>query len=913
MDNVAGRPKTRAGKPKTKMSIHYLEHLFAPRSIAVIGASARAGSIGCIAFNNLRSGGYAGELFAVNPKYQQVDGMPCFPSIAAIGHAVDLILVTTPAGTVPAIIDAAGQAGVRNAVVLSAGFGEIGASGASIEEKLLAAAHRYHVRIVGPNCLGIMRPSLGLNATFARRQALPGSLALVSQSGAVAAALVDGAQSSEIGFSNVISMGAGIDLDIGEILDYLTYDSVTRSILIYLEGVRDARRFISGLRVAARAKPVIVLKAGRHPSAPRGTEARNGSPEADDAVFDAVLRRCGAVRVRTYAELFSAEQLIGSGRLPRGNRLAVVTNGGGPGVMAADYTGRSGVEIAQLSAHTLSGLDACLPAHWPRGNPVDILGDATAARLAATLAPLFTDHGVDAVLTLFSPQQVLSSEDAAKAIIDCAQATSKPVLTAWLGESDVIAGRNLAAEAKLPVFRSPESAVAAFGTLAEYRMAQNLLLEVPPPLTSTNVPIFSLAHSLARTAIDSGRAYLNEVEVALLFRCFGISFARTEIGGSAEEVRAIANDIGFPVAIKLLSRDIEHLSDVKGVCLNIRGEESLMREYQALIARVRQMRPDARLEGVTVQPMVEKRYGRRLKIGVDAHSTFGRVIRFGAGGFVSEIMQDNAVGLPPLNRRLALDLISRTRAGHLLRPYRHIPRVDTEAVLNTLLRVSEMVCALPWLKTMEINPLIADESGCIIVDARVSIDADRLDHDSSYGHMAIHPYPVNLEHVAVLRDGQMLHVRPIRPEDATLEMAFVDRMSERSYFLRFFSTGRSLSPVMLARLTQVDYDRELALIALAEDDNKAERMVGVARFAPNPDAESCEFAVAVDDQWSGRGVASLLMRQIMHAAREAGYVRMTGSVLPENSSMLQLAARLGFTSGKDADDPTVVKVVRSLV
>jgi acetyltransferase len=895
------------------MSAHYLEHLFAPSSIAVIGASERAGSLGQIAFNNLRSAGYAGELIAVNPKYQSVAGVPCYPSIAAIGHRVDLILVTTPAATVPTIIDQAGKAGARSAVVLSAGFGELGAEGRQLEQKVLAAAHAHGLRIIGPNCLGIMRPQSGLNATFARRMALPGSIALVSQSGAVAAALVDGAQASGIGFSSVISMGAGIDLDIGEILDYLTQDEQTRSILIYLESVRDARRFTSGLRAAARTKPVIVLKAGRHPSGAKAATRHTGSAVDDDATFDAVLRRCGAVRVRTYAELFSAEQLIGTGRLPRGNRLAVIANGGGPCVMAADYAAESGVEIAQLSAPTLAALDACLPAHWPRGNPVDLLGDATASRLAAALAPLLADDGVDAVLTLFSPQQILASDEAARTIIDCAQPSFKPVLTAWLGEIDSIPGRNLAAEARLPVFRSPESAVAAFGTLAQYRMAQDMLLEVPSPLMSGTPPDLEMARTIALEARRAGRRQLNEAEAARLLACFGIPFARTEIATSVEQLIVIAREIGFPVAIKLLSYDIEHLSDVQGVCLNVRSEEDLILEYATLIERVLRLRPDARLEGVIVQPMIEKRYGRRLMIGVVSEPTFGRVIRFGAGGIASEVVQDNAIGLPPLNRRLAQELVSRTRAARLLQPYRHIPGVHTEAILDALLRVSELVCALPWVEDLKINPFIADEAGCIAVEARITIDPNRLDPDPRFHHMAIHPYPAQLECVEHLRSGHTLHIRPIRPEDAALEIAFVDRMSERSRYMRFFNTIRGLTPAMLARLTQVDYDRELALIALSAEKGEAQQIVGVARFAANPDGESCEFAVALDDQWNGRGIATILMERLFEAARDGGYRRMTGCVLPENDAMLKLAARLNFTRGKDEDDPSLVKVMRSLL
>ena len=892
------------------MSIHYLERLFSPRSVAVIGASERTGSLGRIAFENLRAAGYSGELIAVNPKYRSLAGLPCYRSMADIGHRVDLALVTTPAATVPGVIDNAGKAGARSAVVLSAGFGEIGPEGLALERKVLEAARRHGLRIIGPNCLGIMRPSVGLNATFARSMPLPGPVALVSQSGAVAAALVDGAQSSGIGFSSVVSMGAGIDLDIGEILDFLVYDPETRSILIYMEGVRDARRFISSLRAAARSKPVIVLKSGRHLQASKAAMSHSGSPSGDDDAFDTALRRCGAVRVKTYSELFSAEQLIGTGRLPQGNRLAVVTNGGGPGVMAADHAAVSGVELAQLAGSTLEALDACLPSHWPRGNPVDILGDATAARLAQALAPVLADKDVDAVLTLFSPQQILSSDEAANAIIARAKGTAKPVLTAWLGESEVSAGRSVAEKAGLPVFRSPESAVAAFGTLAEYRMAQRLLLEVPAPLASNVQPDLDTARSIAQAVIRSGRTALSETEATRLLGCFGIPAARTEIARSRDEVRAIARDLGFPVVVKILSYDIEHLADVKGVCLNLRGEESLLREYDALLERVRSLRPEARIQGVTVQPMIEKRFGRRLMIAIANDATFGRVIRFGAGGIAAEVVHDTATALPPLNRRLAQELVSRTFSARLLQPFRHIPGVDIDLILDALLRVSEIVCALPWVTEMEINPLLADESGCVAVDARVTVDPAGLDADERYRHMAIHPYPAKLDRIETLPGGSLLRIRPIRPEDATLEIDFVERMSERSRYMRFFSAARGLTPQMLARFTQVDYDRELALIALPEPG--AERILGVARYNTNPDGDSCEFAIAIADDWSGRGLGRILMKALMSAARDAGYRSMTGSVLRENDGMLRLASRLDFELRPDPEDPAVVKLARAL-
>lgn len=893
------------------MTRHYLQNLFIPRSVAVVGASERQDSLGRYALDNLLSGGYGGELVAVNPKYQRVAGLPCFGSLAAIGHPVDLALVATPARSVPGLLEDAGRAGVRNAVVLSAGFGEMGAEGKALEREVGAAARRNGVRMIGPNCLGILRPSIRLNASFARGNALPGSVALVSQSGAVATSLIDWAAAAGVGFSSVISMGAGIDLDFGEILDFLYCDAETRSILLYVEGVRDARRFISGLRSAARSKPIMVLKVGRHQSGSKAAMSHTGSLAGNDAVFDAVLRRCGVVRVKTYAELFSAAELIGNRPgVGRGsNRLAIVTNGGGPGVLAADFAVDAGVQMAALGDATLATLDGVLPRHWSHGNPVDVLGDADGPRLQKALESVLADDGVDAVLTLFCPQQVLPASDAANAIVAAAKAgdASKPVLTAWLGESEVRHGRELAERARLPAFQSPESAVAAFGALAEYRRAQRVLLEVPPPLTSRLAPDTGRAQGIAESALAEGRTLLTEPESKALLSCFGIAVPQTFVAATEEDLRAAASRLGFPLAMKILSPDIAHKSDVGGVRLNIRDVDSLLREHAQLVSRVRGLRPEARIEGVAVQQMIEKRFGRELLVGVSTDPVFGRVISFGAGGVAVELLRDTAIGLPPLNRLLVRDLVSRTRTARLLGGYRHIPSANMEAIFDVLLRVSEMVCLLPWIAEMDINPLVADESGCVALDARVVIDRDRMKPDGRHAHLAIRPYPGELERIEAIGAGSLperVLVRPIRPEDAEIEAAFVDGLSDRSRHMRFFSQARSLSPVMLARFTQVDYERELALIALPVDAPGP--MIGVARYSPNPDGESCEFAVTVADAWHGRGVGTLLMLRLIDAAKAAGYRRMTGSVLAANGGMLQLARELGFALHRSADTPDVV-------
>jgi len=735
-------------------------------------------------------------------------------------------------------------------------------------------------------------------------------VALVSQSGALITALVDAATGLGIGFSSVISTGAGSDLDFGEILDFLTWDSATRTILLYIEGVHDARRFVSGLRAAARIKPIVVIKAGRHLSGSKAAMSHTGALAGNDAVFDAALRRCGVVRVRTYDGMLTAAGLLGAARLPQGGRLAILTNGGGPGVLAADYAADAGVELAGLAPATLEALNARLPPQWSHGNPVDILGDADAARLQAALASLLADDGSDAVLALFYPQLLLPARIAAQVIADTARASARPVLTAWLGGAEMQAGSAVVEAAGLPAFRSPESAVAAFGMLAEYRRVQRLLHEVPPPRTRDSAHDVDAAQRLAAAAAAAGRTVLTEPESKQLLACFGVAAPPVLIAKTMEDAHTAAQRLGYPLALKILSPDISHKSDVKGVRLGIRDEAGLAREYERLLAEVRAARPDARIEGVVVQPLIEKRFGRELMIGVATDPVFGRVLSFGAGGVAVELLRDNVIGLPPLNRLLAQEMIARTRISRVLGAYRQVPAADAAAIVDALTRVSDMVCALPWLVEMDINPLLVDDADCVALDARVVIDPARLQPDRHYRHLAIHPYPAHLETRAALADGTALRVRPIRPEDAALERDFVEhQISEQSRRTRFLGAVRTLTPEMLARLTQLDYERELALIALSED---TDQMIGVARYNPNPDGESCEFAVTVADAWQRRGAGTLLMERLMDAARDAGYRRMTGNVLPDNDAMLHLARSLGFEVPATAMASTVIEITRVL-
>jgi acetyltransferase len=892
-------------RDKGAMHPHYLQPLFSPRTVALVGASDRPGSLGHDVFKNLLAGSLQGEVFPINPKHDHVQGQRCYRSLVALDRGVDLAVVATPAAVVPRVLEDAAKAGIHHAVILAAGFGETGAEGRAREEVLRAQARRLGIRLLGPNCLGIMRPSIGLNATFARTGARPGPIALVSQSGAVCTALIDWAWAAGFGFSTVVSVGAAIDLDFGEILDYLLYDHETHSILFYLEGVREPRRFVSALRAAARVKPIVAMKVGRHLSGQRAAVSHTGAMVGNDAVFDAVLRRSGVVRVRTYSELFAAARVLASDRLPAGDRLAIVTNGGGPGVMAADACVDRGVVLATFDEATFAKLNTLLPAHWSHANPADILGDATRERFDGALAAVLADPGVDGVLTLFCPQSLVSAKTVAEALIPRIRDAKKPVLTAWLGEHDVREGRDLIEAAGMPAFSAPESGVAAFGVLADYQRAQRLLLEVPNPITRT-VPVqLGEARALFEQVAREGRTLMTEPESKHLLACFSIPTPRTMIAMTARDAADAAMSIGFPVALKILSPDIAHKSDVGGVRLAIRDVATVEAEFTALVDAVKKLRPNARVTGVAVQPMVQKRFGREVSIGVATDSVFGPVISFGAGGVAVELLADYAIGLPPLSIRLAEEIIDRTRIAKLLGAYRHIPAADRAAIVDALLAVSEMVIHCPWLKELDINPLLVDGEGAAALDARVVIDPTRGTADARYSHMAIHPYPSRLEHEAVLADGTRLLVRPIRPEDAQRELAFVEGLSDQSRYLRFFGAQRTLSPKMLARLTQVDYDHELALIAVRPI---GEEIVGVARYMPLADGKSCEFAVTVADPLHGKGLGSLLMQRLVEAARDTGYETMIGEILGVNDKMLRLARAIGFTVEPHPQDRSVVEV-----
>jgi acetyltransferase len=871
---------------------HYLTPLFEPSSVAVIGASERAGSIGAVLITNMLAAQYAGALYAINPKYKSVQGVPCFDAIGKVPPRVDLAVVATPPRTVPDVIEQCGRAGVRAAVVITAGFSEAGPAGAKLERAVLENARRHRLRVVGPNCLGLMRPALGLNATFARGTPYAGSLGLISQSGAICTAMLDWARPNKVGFSSVVSLGGSTDVDFGEIIDYLVEDAKTEHILLYIEGVRNARRFVSALRAAARVKPVILMKVGRHPAGSRAAVSHTGAIVGLDDVFDAVVKRAGVVRVTTIGQLVAAAQALAAHVRPQGDRLALVTNGGGPGVMAADRAADLGIPLAQLSAPTIEALKQSLPENWSHGNPIDLIGDADAARYRTAVAACLADEQVDGVLAMLAPQAMTAPAEAARAVIEAAKGSTKPVLACWMGEEQTAEARRLLAEARIPVFRTPDPAVEMFGHLSSFYRNQRALLQTPGPLAAQGAPDLEAARLIVDAALAERRDVLSEMESKALLAAFRIPIARTVVARSAHEAMLIAGEIAAPVAMKIDSPDITHKSDVNGVQLNVAGAQAVQDTWQQIVDEVQRRRPEARINGVTVEPMVRRANGRELMVGVIRDPVFGPAIVFGTGGTAVEVHRDRAVALPPLNQFLVADMIRGTRVAKLLGEFRRMPPVDMRALEEVLLRVSELVCELPALQEMDINPLIADESGAIAVDARVVLRPAPPQRDR-YGHMAIHPYPAHLVSTWQPASGPAVTLRPIRPEDAEMERAFVRKLSPESRYFRFMDTLRELTPAMLVRFTQIDYDREMAFVATLPD-GAGEAEIGVCRYITNPDGESCEFALVIADDWQRKGLGRRLMGQLIDVARARGLRSMIGHVLAENRGMLQLCQGLGF-------------------
>ena len=889
----------------------YLSQIFAPNTVALVGASERAGSPSRVLLENLLHGEYKGEFFAVNPQHETVLGTPCHPTVDAIGKPIDLAIIATPADAVPEVMESCRKARVFAVLILSAGLRPVTPESEALLEATLNLARKSGIRILGPSSIGLMRPSIGLNGALIQGPVRSGSVALVSQSGALLTSMVDWARTDEIGFSSIVSLGDRADVVLADVLDFLTGDPQTESILIYAEGFHRPRRFLSALRAAARLKPVIVVKAGRHAAGRQAARTHSGALVGRDDVFDAAVRRAGAVRVMTYTQLFSAAKCLSSRYKPAGDRLAIVSNGGGPGVIAADWAIDTGIRVAEFAPETIEAIQKTLLPGHPASNPADICEDAGGARYTTAIRACFADPDVDGVLVIHAPQVISDATEIAEAVITVRQESSKPLVTCWMGDTQVAAARQALQDAGIPLFRTPEPAVEAFKNIVSYYRNQQLLMQVPGPLAREQPADVEGARILIEAVLAERRKTLTETESKALLAAFRIPVAKTVVARSLAEAIVNAEQLGFPVAMKVSSPDIVHKSEARGVRLDIRNAQELRAAYTDIIASVKHIAPDAHIEGIAIQPMGIKQNGRELTVGVATDPQFGPVITFGAGGSLVEVLADRAVALPPLNGFLARDLIGRTRIAKTLDSYRSLPAARLDALVEVLERVSEMVCELPWILEMDINPLILDEEGIIAVDARIMVDHPSPDLFGRYAHMAIYPYPAHLTETLVLADGTEITIRPIRPEDAEMEQQFVRNLSEESKYFRFISTVRELPQRMLVRFTQIDYDREMALVAVTRQ-NDQDVQIGVARYVINASGDSCEFAVAIADDWQKRGIGGRLMVSLMDAAREKGLRRIEGDVLTANGNMLRFVQKLGFEALPNEEDPDLKRCVRSL-
>ncbi|MEZ5787485.1 MAG: bifunctional acetate--CoA ligase family protein/GNAT family N-acetyltransferase [Xanthobacteraceae bacterium] len=894
------------------MSTYRLKSLFAPRAVAVIGASPREQSLGRVILQNLRDAGFKGPIEVVNPHHPEIGGQATVPSIDALDPVPDLVVITAPAPAVPELVEAAGARGIGGAIVITAGLGH---GPDSLAEKARLAARAHKLRLLGPNCLGLFVPSIRLNASFSVHQPKIGDLALISQSGGVAAGLVEWAAGRSIGFSGIASIGDAVDIDFGDLLDYFALDRKTRAILMYIESISNVRKFMSAARGAARVKPVIAIKAGRYTQGARAAATHTGALAGVDAVFDAAFRRAGLLRVLDLDELFAAAETLGRLSPSEGKRLAIITNGGGIGVLAVDRVIDLGGTLASLSAPTVERLNAVLPPTWSKSNPVDIIGDADASRYSDTLEALLEDKENDAILVMNVPTALASSGECAEAVVDVVRrqrakrSFSKPVLAVWVGD-DGQAAKTFDA-AGIPYYGSETDAIRGFMHLVRYVEANRDLMEMPPSVPEQFVSDTDAARKVIAEAIAAGKTWLDPLDVNRLFAAYGIPITQAILARDGKEAAAAARPFlvqGQAVVVKILSPDIVHKSDVDGVRLNLLSKRAVEAATEHIIQRARTARPNARITGVTVHPMYLRPKARELIIGVACDPIFGPVVVFGTGGTAVEVIDDKALALPPLDMKLAGELIDRTRVSRLLKGYRNVPPANRQALELMLVKVAQLVADLPEVQELDLNPVLADEKGAMAVDARVVI-APVEKGARAAARFAIRPYPKEWEKHYPDWHGRSLTVRPVRPEDEALYRDFFSGVSEDDLRLRFFAPVKEFSHTFIARLTQIDYARAMAFIVV---DERTGQMLGAVRIHADVNQETGEYAILLRSDLKGLGLGWLLMQTMIAYARAEGLRLVEGEVLRDNTTMLRMCTELGFKVEAEPDDPGLCHVVLDL-
>ena len=887
------------------MSVRNLDKLFAPSRIAVVGAGAAPTNVGHVVLRNLLEAGYEGVVYPINPKRESVHGVQAYASVRDTPATPDLAVVCTPAPTVADVVDECGGAGVPAVAVLSAGFRESGEAGAALERQVAERAASFDgMRVLGPNCLGLMVPSLGINASFGRSMPDDGHVAFITQSGALATSMVDWAQAEQIGFSHLISVGNMLDVDLGDLIDYLAQSPRTRSIILYVEAITNPRKFMSAARAFTRSKPIVAYKAGRFPASAQATASHTGAMAGEDDAYDAAFERAGIVRVDRIEDIFATAELLARERPPAGRRLGIVTNAGGPGIMAADALLARGGVLAELSADTHRALAQALPPSASVANPVDVLGDAPPERFGSAVAAVLADPAADAVLVILTPQAMTDPTSAALAVVEARHGSRKPLLAAWLGGPSVERGRRVLSEAGVAEYPFPEQAVEAFMYLVTYARNLETLNQTPRALPVTFSLDRARVKELMEATLSEGSAVLSEISSKSLLDAYEIPVTKPLPASSADDALAVAQRIGYPVVLKVRSDDITHKTDVGGVATGIETPDQVRAAYERILASAAHRQPDARIRGVTVQPMFTTP-GYELLLGARKDPTLGAVILVGAGGVTAEVLADRTVGLPPLNERLARRMLESLRIWPLLRGHRGRPAVDLDALLEVVIRFSYLVADYPEIDEVEINPLLATAEGAVALDARAIVDqALAGSRPAPFSHLAIRPYPEEYTAKLTTEAGLPVTLRPITPEDEPLWHDMLSACSPDSIHMRFRGMVKH-SHEFATRYCFIDYDRELAIVAEIEQDGER-KLAGIGRLVADPDHRDAEYAVLVADPWQGMGLSDLLTDYCLQIACQWGIGLVYAETTPDNNRMLAVLRAHGFEVERKLEDGIVV-------
>ncbi|NNF34798.1 MAG: bifunctional acetate--CoA ligase family protein/GNAT family N-acetyltransferase [Saprospiraceae bacterium] len=870
-----------------------LNHIFHPKTIAVIGASNRVNTIGYALMHNLVGSNYKGMVFPVNLKETSIQGVKCYHRVGDIPESLDLAIIATPAASVPDVIQECGEAKVGGVLIISSGFKEVGEQGQRLSDITMEIARKYNLRLLGPNCLGFINPSIGLNASFAGRMAKKGKIAFISQSGALCTSILERAKTQKMGFSHFVSIGDMLDIGFHDLIDYFGRSANTSSILIYMESLADARKFMSAARAFARDKPIIVLKAGRSREGARATLSHTGSLAGNDAVFDAALKRAGVIRVETIAQLFNCAQSLAIQKRPHGNRLAIITNAGGPGILATDHLIHHGGKLAEFSQETIDALNKVLPETWSHSNPVDLAGDAWPHLYRKALEICLKDENTDGILVILTPQALVQPKDVEKELIEVTERPGKTILAAWMGEGAGWSGKTLMRKGNVPVYHFPEDAVDVFLKMYQYTRNIELLQETPSNIPEEFTPNTAAAHQLLNSAIEAGRSQLSELEAKEILSFYDMPVSQSQLAFTEEEAVEIADSVGFPVVLKVVSYDIGLKTDIGGVRLNIKTPDEVRLAYDQIIHSIRRLKPEASILGISVEKMVFKRY--ELLIGANKDPIFGSVIVFGMGGIAVEVFKDRAIELPPLNMALAKRIIEGTKIFHLLKGYRGIPQSDIRAVQFLLYKFAYLIIDCPQILEIDINPYVIDERGGIILDAYIILDNEyKRKPLRPYRHMVISPYPKQYETTIRMKNAQQVFLRPIRPEDEPLEEELLSSLSKETQYFRFFGFMPSIPKKLLKRSSQIDYDREMAIIAIIEENGK-KKMIAEVRLLATHDNSEAEFAIVISDDWQGMGLGNKMTTYILDIAKKRNIKTINATVLKVNKAMIHIFKSLGFT------------------